>query len=118
MRKLFIITSMLMLLVWAGSAPFAGAAEPNKVDYTSYPVFMANTITPNILILFDNSGSMDEPAYLDEYQGVATGTCGATAAWLGTIPDDAEEDLDTGTVITGSNDLFIGEGSRRPAMGM
>ena len=57
MRKLFIITSMVMLLVWAGGAPLAGAAEPNRVDYTSYPVFMANTITPNILIIMDNSGS-------------------------------------------------------------
>ena len=45
MRKIFIITSMFMLLVWAGGAPFVGAAEPNKVDYTSYPVFMANTLS-------------------------------------------------------------------------
>ena len=108
MRKLFIITLMLMFLVWGASAPFAGAAEPNKADYTSYPVFMANTITPNILILMDNSGSMDEPAYLDEFGGVATGTCGATSAYPASREDDAEENLNTNSVYTGYDDLWIG----------
>ena len=111
MRKQFIITSMLMLLVWVGGMPFAGAAEPNKVDYTSYPVFMANTITPNIVIIMDNSGSMDEAAYLDEFQGIAAETCGVTMAYPSASQDDAEEDLNTGSVNTNAQELYLGEGT-------
>ena len=32
-------------------------------DYTCYPVFTANNVKPNILILLDNSGSMNQMAY-------------------------------------------------------
>lgn len=39
------------------------AREPSMVDYTAYPVFMAQTVKPNILIILDNSGSMNFAAY-------------------------------------------------------
>lgn len=32
-------------------------------DYSSLPPFLGNVLTPNVLILMDNSGSMDESAY-------------------------------------------------------
>jgi len=111
MRKIFIISSMLLLFMWVGGAPLVGAAEPNKVDYTSYPVFMANTITPNILIIMDNSGSMDEPAYREEFQGISADTCGVTTANPSASEDDAEEDLDTGSMTTNASELYLGEGA-------
>jgi len=111
MRKILIISSMFMLLMWVGIAPLAGAAEPNKADYTSYPVFMANTITPNILIIMDNSGSMDEAAYLDEYLGVTTGTCGVATAYPAAYYDDAEQSLGSGAMYRDLDDLWLGETS-------
>ena len=111
MRKTVITTCMLILLVSVAGMPEGSATEPNKADYTAYPVFMANTITPNIVILMDNSGSMDEPVYLDEYQGATQETCGVTTARLGESRDDAEEDLTDNDVDYNNNDLFIGNGS-------
>jgi type IV pilus assembly protein PilY1 len=36
-------------------------------DYTCYPIFMAQSIRPNILIILDNSGSMNLQAYTDTF---------------------------------------------------
>ena len=47
-------------------SPFCG---PNKAhaqamaDYTSTPPFIADAVPPNVLLLMDNSGSMDKAAY-------------------------------------------------------
>jgi type IV pilus assembly protein PilY1 len=35
--------------------------------YTSYPIFQLNTVAPNILIILDNSSSMNEQAYTGPY---------------------------------------------------
>jgi type IV pilus assembly protein PilY1 len=43
------------------------AAEPSMATYTSYPIFQINTVAPNILIILDNSNSMNEQAYWDTY---------------------------------------------------
>ncbi|UCF72421.1 MAG: hypothetical protein JSW35_09585, partial [Deltaproteobacteria bacterium] len=43
------------------------AAEPTMADYTSYPVFQLNTVEPNILIILDNSASMNDQAYIGDY---------------------------------------------------
>ena len=46
--------------------PFNGpvfAVDPAIEDYTAYPQFIADTVKPNILIIMDNSGSMNEGAY-------------------------------------------------------
>jgi type IV pilus assembly protein PilY1 len=39
------------------------AAEPAMADYTHYPIFQVNAVEPNILIILDNSGSMNYNAY-------------------------------------------------------
>jgi len=39
------------------------AAEPNMIDYTSLPLLMLKSEKPNILIMLDNSGSMNFNAY-------------------------------------------------------
>ncbi len=37
--------------------------EPEMLDYTNYPIFQLNTQQPNIMIILDNSGSMNYNAY-------------------------------------------------------
>ncbi|MBW1951397.1 MAG: hypothetical protein JRJ18_18040, partial [Deltaproteobacteria bacterium] len=32
-------------------------------DYTAYPIFLAQSVKPNILVILDNSGSMNYAAY-------------------------------------------------------
>jgi type IV pilus assembly protein PilY1 len=43
------------------------AAEPVMADYTHYPIFQVNAVEPNILIILDNSGSMNFQAYEGAY---------------------------------------------------
>ncbi len=43
------------------------AAEPSMATYTAYPIFQLNTVAPNILIILDNSASMNEQAYDGPY---------------------------------------------------
>jgi len=88
------------------------AVEPDIADYTSYPVFMANTVEPNILIMLDNSGSMNDKAYRDDFGG-AVADCGTATARLLESRDDAEERLDDDSVRTGTNNLYLGEGEEQ-----
>ena len=41
----------------------AVAGPETMADYTDYPLFMSQTVEPNVLIILDNSGSMTEDAY-------------------------------------------------------
>ena len=91
MKKIIIITGLWMVLASLSGFETARAAEPNMADYTSYPVFMATTVEPNILIMLDNSGSMNDQAYSDEYGGSAVADCGTATARLLASGDDAEE---------------------------
>jgi type IV pilus assembly protein PilY1 len=64
--------SIAFLLVIIVAALFATtnqahAAEPAMADYTHYPVFQVNFVEPNILIIMDNSGSMNLQAYTGDY---------------------------------------------------
>jgi type IV pilus assembly protein PilY1 len=43
------------------------AAEPSMATYTSYPIFQLSTVAPNILIMLDNSSSMNEQAHMGAY---------------------------------------------------
>jgi type IV pilus assembly protein PilY1 len=43
------------------------AEEPSMATYTSYPIFQLNTVAPNILIILDNSASMNEQAHTGTY---------------------------------------------------
>ncbi|UCF57753.1 MAG: hypothetical protein JSW15_04645, partial [Deltaproteobacteria bacterium] len=91
------------------------AAEPSMADYTHYPIFQVKAVEPNILIMLDNSGSMnfnaygswpgnggivsDAPFLGEPYQGIIE-------ARVSQASDDAEEsastydhyDLDLGSV--------------------
>ena len=110
MKKIIIITGLWMVLVSLSGFEAAYAAEPNMADYTSYPVFMATTVEPNILIMLDNSGSMNDQAYTDEYGGSVYQTVERQRPACGASTDDAEESLDDDSVLINTTNLYLGEG--------
>ncbi len=68
LKRLAMVILIAGGLVQALEGAAAGACtEPVMADYTTYPVFQANAVEPNILILLDNSGSMNGAAYTEAY---------------------------------------------------
>lgn len=67
---LFCLSAACIALV-LGLAHIA-SAEPTMGEYTSYPVFQVNSVAPNILIMMDNSGSMNQAAYTGDYNASRT----------------------------------------------
>ncbi len=61
-KKSFILLAVAVSL-WLSAGPAAAFTEPNITTYTSYPLFLNTSITPNILVILDNSGSMNFNAY-------------------------------------------------------
>ncbi len=61
-RKTFRIISTLCFFTLLNGAPVS-AAEPSMVNYCAVPPFLTFTAQPNILIMLDNSGSMNFSAY-------------------------------------------------------
>ncbi len=59
MKRILIILTVLLL----GGLRTAHISAQTMTDYTAYPPFMMSSATPNILIIQDNSGSMNRPAY-------------------------------------------------------
>ncbi len=62
-KQLFI--SLYLSLLFAGFPAIQAAAftEPEMADYTNYPIFHVQSQAPNILVILDNSGSMNWNAY-------------------------------------------------------
>lgn len=92
------------------------AVEPSNADYECYPIFQANAVTPNILIMLDNSGSMNFNAY-----GTWLGNGGTVPEsfygdpYAGTFKirvfdnkDDAEERKPNGDSYYADQDLDLG----------
>jgi type IV pilus assembly protein PilY1 len=109
MKKNLLLMGLWLVLAFVSGFETADAVEPQLADYTSYPVFMANSVEPNILIMLDNSGSMNEQAYTDEFGG-SVSDCGTATARLLASTDDAEERLDDDSVRTDTTNLYLGEG--------
>jgi type IV pilus assembly protein PilY1 len=63
MKKIALLICLVVSL--AASRSQAAFTEPAMVDYTAYPVFTADTVPPNIMVILDNSGSMNFNAYGD-----------------------------------------------------
>jgi type IV pilus assembly protein PilY1 len=112
MKKHIFWISIGLILVFSTGFQYGHAVEPNMADYTAYPVFMANTVEPNILIMLDNSGSMNGQAYEDAYGG-STSDCGTVTASVTAFGDDAEENLDDGSVRTDTTNLFLAAGTEQ-----
>jgi type IV pilus assembly protein PilY1 len=58
MKKIFVISVLLIL----SGVLCAGAATNN--DYCTMPLFMTNSVKPDIMVVMDFSGSMQFPAYV------------------------------------------------------
>lgn len=63
--KIIVTISLFITMLCAFGTTHA--VEPTMAEYTSYPIFQANAVKPNILIIMDNSGSMNDQAYTDDY---------------------------------------------------
>jgi type IV pilus assembly protein PilY1 len=122
---LFIIGAFLLIF-----ASPSWTAEPSMADYTSYPAFMSGQVPPNIMVMLDNSGSMNFNAYgtwpgTDGYVTDDPFQCGLLEVQIYDSEDDVEEtaasggynnngdldigyyDYDTGTKV-GSNKTYVG----------
>jgi type IV pilus assembly protein PilY1 len=67
MRKsnMMLILSLFVSMVLSATPGLA--TEPSMADYTCYPIFQVNAVEPNILIILDNSYSINEQAYTGNY---------------------------------------------------
>ncbi|MFH1672674.1 MAG: PilC/PilY family type IV pilus protein [Pseudomonadota bacterium] len=112
--KIITIISVFVMMVCGVSSAYA--VEPSMSDYTSYPISITESVQPNILILLDNSGSMNFCAYGDwpgdgglvtthPYSGA--GYTGTVETTVSTSSDDAEERVSDGYSFTGSADLDL-----------
>ncbi len=125
--KYLVFLCLFFALCTASNILAAPCTEPSNGDYSSTPVFMASAVTPNIMIILDNSGSMNFNAY-GTYPGDG-GTvsddpfqCGKIDVTSSTSRDDAEEILSSGDNYGYSSDLDIGNldnvGSTPTAVGV
>jgi type IV pilus assembly protein PilY1 len=101
---------------------FAQCTEPVMSNYTSTPIFITQAVKPNVMIILDNSGSMNYAAY-GTWQGPGgtitdakyTGTppfCGEINTRVIQIRDDAEErEGISDKTWCSSNDLDFGSGN-------
>ncbi|MFO7761180.1 MAG: PilC/PilY family type IV pilus protein [Desulfobia sp.] len=55
-----VISSVFSLLLIFLTHDVQGFSEPNNSTYECQPVFLSSSVQPNILIILDNSGSMNE----------------------------------------------------------
>lgn len=118
MQKAIRTILILLLSAIVGQTELACAAEPQLLDYTSYPIFTVNPVKPNILIMLDNSGSMNLNAYGSEVSsgGIVTDQPYAGVPYrhlayrVAASADDAEEQLNSGdtSIANGSQDLDLG----------
>ncbi|NNG02468.1 MAG: hypothetical protein HKM93_24045, partial [Desulfobacteraceae bacterium] len=63
------------------TAAASTTCPPDKTDYLAYPSFLTSRVEPNVLLILDNSGSMNEFAY-HEVEGNRDGN----DAWTGYDP--------------------------------
>jgi type IV pilus assembly protein PilY1 len=64
--NLFKILLFVFVIVGIRTAP---TQAQTLSDYSALPPFLGNVLTPNVLILMDNSGSMDSSAYHNNDEG-------------------------------------------------
>ena len=133
MNLIFSVAVMLFVLPLF-TTPAGAHTEPVMADYSAFPIFNSQSVPPNIMIILDNSGSMNFNAYgtYPSNDGDVT-----DAPFLGepynkineitrtfqviSYQDDAEEkigenqslyynheDLDLGGFSSGSNDSIVG----------
>jgi type IV pilus assembly protein PilY1 len=71
-RTIAILASLIMAVTGIVMAPYDSGAQSNA-DYTAQPQFISNVVTPNIILLMDNSGSMS--GLTCDFSNPADGDC-------------------------------------------
>ncbi len=118
MLRSYFFKSLFFSFLFSGLTitPVSGA-EPNLADYTAYPVFTVNSVKPNILIMLDNSGSMNFNAYgspqssgglVTDQPYTGTPYPAELTYRVSTSTDDAEEQGGNTSTNNGSDDLDLG----------
>ena len=59
------LLAIVLIAACISLSPALGA-EPSMSEYTCYPIFLTSTVTPNVMIMLDNSGSMNYRAYANQ----------------------------------------------------
>jgi len=122
MRRLNIILTISVLASLVLNSHLGLAVEPSMEDYTCYPIFQVSTVEPNILIILDNSGSMNFSAYgtWPGDGGTVTDSpysgepfSGVKEFRVSSSYGDAEEKVSNGAMIRGSSDLELIDDSVR-----
>ena len=61
----------ILIFIFAGVLLFPaasfGIAEPGNATYSCQPIFQVNAVPPNIMVILDNSGSINSRAYSGNY---------------------------------------------------
>ena len=127
MRRLNIILTISVLASLILNAHLGLAVEPSMDDYTCYPIFQVSTVEPNILIILDNSGSMNFSAYgtWQGNKGTVTDSpysgepfCGVKEFRVFHSHDDAEEKVSNGAMRPDSSDLELIDDSGNQIVGI
>ena len=71
-RTIAILASLVAAVTGIVTAPTHSAAQSNA-DYTAQPQFISNVVTPNIILIMDNSGSMS--GLTCDFSNPADGDC-------------------------------------------
>ncbi|MFA5904839.1 MAG: hypothetical protein WC836_12965 [Desulfobacula sp.] len=121
MKKIALTVLSTLICFSFYSTPLFSAVTPEPVmaDYTSYPLFLTDAVEPNIMIILDNSGSMNFNAYgvypgddgtvSNSYNGTPYNTDIITVS--ATADDSEQRDGDGYNYYSGSTDLDIGRDS-------
>ncbi len=64
MKSTYRYILIICIIIFIFCVPLLTNAQ-DMANYTAYPPFVTNAIEPNILLLLDQSGSMQYPAYID-----------------------------------------------------
>ena len=113
-RRISLFIALIVALLPVATA----GAIPNMSEYSSDPVFISQSVPPNIMIILDNSGSMDYNAYGSwpgegrtvndkPYEGKPYNM--ARTYTILSNADDMEERYTDGGVWDGSDDMDLGE---------
>jgi type IV pilus assembly protein PilY1 len=121
MKKTILLLGLCFF--FASATEPAAFSEPSMAEYTAMPLFAAESVKPNIMIVLDNSGSMNEPAYTDSFSGapyfeseypiVAYDDDMEGSGAPGTSPDGQLWDLDMGEQVVGLRfqDIQVAQGA-------
>jgi type IV pilus assembly protein PilY1 len=106
--SIFWWVTIASIILWS---PASHAVEPDMSDYTAYPIFLSQSVAPNIFVMLDNSGSMNFNAY-GSYPGDSGTVSDAPYDYCDVriikSEDDSEETLGGGGNWYDHSDLDLG----------